>query len=88
MSRMTRSAGTNLIFCSLALFLVPLTVFFAVRHGAIDFILHRVITGEVSTWARTVWGAILAVLTVNAVLIAFVLTAFSETPEEVAKKQD
>lgn len=85
---MTRSAGTNLIFCSLALFLVPLTVFFAVRQGAIDFILTRVITGEVSTWARTVWGAILAVLTVNAVLIAFVLTAFNETPEEVAKKQD
>lgn len=88
MSQLTRSAGTNLVYCSLALFLLPLTVFFAVRHGGIDLILNRVFRGEVTTWARTVWGAILAVLTVNAVLIAFVLTAFNETPEEVAKKQD
>lgn len=85
---MTRSAGTNLLLCSLALFLLPLTVFFAVRHGALDFILDRVIRGEVTTWARTVWGAILAVMTVNAVLITFVFTAFNETPEETAKKQD
>jgi phosphotransferase system glucose/maltose/N-acetylglucosamine-specific IIC component len=88
MPGMTRSAGTNLLLCSLALFILPLTVFFAVRHGAIDFILNRVIRGEVTTWARTVWGAILAVMTVNAVLITFVLTAFNERPEETAKKQD
>jgi VMA21-like domain len=88
MPGMTRTAGANLALCSLALFIVPLTVFFAVRHGAIDAILHRLIRGEVTTWARTVWGAILAVLTVNAVLITFVLTAFNETPEETAKKQD
>jgi phosphotransferase system glucose/maltose/N-acetylglucosamine-specific IIC component len=88
MPGMTRSAGTNLLLCSLALFVLPLTVFFAVRHGALDFILNRVIRGDVTTWARTVWGAILAVMTVNAVLITFVFTAFNEAPEETAKKQD
>jgi hypothetical protein len=88
MSQVTRSAGTNLILCSIALFLIPLAVFFAVYNGALDLILQRLIKGDVTSWARSVLGAILAVLTVNAVLVVFVLTAFNETPEEVAKKED
>ncbi len=88
MSQVTRSAGTNLILCSIALFLIPLAVFFAVYNGALDLILQRLIKGDVTSWARSVLGAILAVLTVNAVLVVFVLTAFNETPEEVARKED
>lgn len=88
MSQVTRSAGTNLILCSIALFLIPLAVFFAVYNGALDLILQRLSKGDVTSWARSVLGAILAVLTVNAVLVVFVLTAFNETPEEVAKKED
>lgn len=88
MSQVTRSAGTNLILCSIALFLIPLAVFFAVYNGALDLILQRLIKGDVTSWARSVLGAILAVLTVNAVLVMFVLTAFNETPEESAKKED
>lgn len=88
MSQITKKAGTNLAVCSLALFLVPLAVFFTVSAGGLDFLLLRVTNPPVSSWARSVTGAVLAVLTVNAVLLAFVLTAFSETPEEVAKKKD
>ncbi len=87
-SQVTRSAGKKLALCSIALFLVPLVVFFAVYNGAADFILQRLVKSEVTSWARSVTGAGLAVFAVNAVLVTFVVTAFSETPEEVAKKED
>ncbi len=89
MGQITQSAGTNLVLCSLALFLLPLSVFFVVYCGGLDFILQRLARGGVVTsWTRAVTGAVLAVITINAVLIAFVVTAFGETPEEMAKKED
>mmetsp|Transcript_7979 Transcript_7979/g.23520 ORF Transcript_7979/g.23520 Transcript_7979/m.23520 type:complete len:90 (-) Transcript_7979:1767-2036(-) len=89
MAQITQTAGTNLILCSLALFLLPLSVFFVVYYGGLDFILQRLARGgAVNSWTRAVTGAILAVITINAVLIAFVVTAFGETPEVKAKKED
>ena len=88
MPEVTRSAGRNLLLCSLSLFLVPLSLFFVVYKGGLDFVLIRLVKGDVTSYARAVTGAVLAVLCVNTVLVAFVLTAFKETPEEVAKKED
>ncbi len=89
MGQITQTAGTNLVLCSLALFLLPLTVFFLAYGGGLDFILKQLsLTGAVTSWTRAVTGAILAVVTINAVLIAFVITAFGENPDTKAKKED
>lgn len=84
----TKKAGTSFVLCSLALFVFPLFIFFFAYSGGFDQILLRLIKTPISSYARSVTGAILAVITVNAVLIAFVITAFNETPEEIAKKQN
>ena len=86
--------GTLLAF-SLLMFTVPLTAFFAASAGRLDPLLAPFLPAEgaapPSHAQRQVLGGVLGVVTVNAVVLLFLVAAWREPlppPRNGAKKQD
>jgi len=69
----------KLVIFSVLLFILPVGVLQASLHGYFDVAITAIF-GTVSANLRQLFGAVLAVLTVNAVVIAYVVSAYNERP--------
>ena len=76
---LTMAFGTVLLF-SLLMVACPLGTYFSAAHGRLDSLLSPLLGSQLLQDNRTVVSAVCSVLAVNAVLLAFVVTAFLESP--------
>lgn len=81
----------TLLLFSLLMVAVPLGAFFSAQQGRLDALLQPLLGQQVLQDSRTVVAGVVGVLAVNAVLAAFVVTAWLEPPppprDAASKKQ-
>ncbi|CAL8463410.1 g2944 [Coccomyxa elongata] len=71
----------KLVVFTVAIAIIPLSILYASLYGYLDPLI-AVIFGHVTSNLRQMFGAILAVLAVNMVLVAYVVSAYKEEPEK------
>jgi hypothetical protein len=84
---LTMAFGTVLLF-SLLMVACPLGIYFSAAQGRLDSLLSALLGSQLLENNRTVVAGVCSVLAVNAVLLAFVVAAFLESPPPPAQGAD